>query len=149
MTDKVESTPIITTCCTRCSQATQNCKCDEPMGIEELIKILSEKQADYEVSNQATVVKNWGHGIKQAIDIITQNRTRLEAQKPQVLPPEISHHIFIGRIDGPDGKYTILNASCLENWRFGIISHGTTIEDAIKAMNSVSTEAEFVDGEDG
>jgi len=52
---------------------------DNEMTLDDLLEILEAKKDKYLVSNQATIVKNWGDGIGQAVEIIEANREALEA----------------------------------------------------------------------
>ena len=47
------------------------------MSIDDLIALLEEERADYEKSNKAEIVRNWGTGIKLAIRVIENNRDAL------------------------------------------------------------------------
>ena len=52
---------------------------DDKMTLDDLLEILEAKKDKYLASNQATIVKNWGDGIGQAVEIIEANREALEA----------------------------------------------------------------------
>ena len=75
------------------------------MKIDELIALLTEERARYEESNQATIVKNWGNGIKIAIGLIEANRAGFDkAQALADLVPGLVEAIEWGTNATPTGK---------------------------------------------